>query len=292
MFKGGTSLSKGYNLISRFSEDIDITVFRDDIHVATSAEELDRHSAIGNAEIGSMKLGTPVRGYIQGDLRSALGATAKQVMEGAGQDPNRLTVVLDETDPDAQSLLIRYPTVAEAHAYIAPFVKIEVGPKSALDPHESRAVSPYVADDLKGGDALTVSAVTTTKPEWTFLDKILILHGLPIYFEKNGRLYSRGQVSRHYYDAHKVVRSTIAGAACADTALIDNCVRHARTFFYRKDTGLDDLARGRFRLRPPDAMLDTLHRDYDAMATMIFGEVPDFKAVLESVSGAEAMLNA
>jgi hypothetical protein len=64
---------------------------------------------------------------------------------------------------------------------------------------------PYIAADLPNGDALAVPGVTTSNPEFTFVDKLLILHGLPIYFAKNGSLYGSGQVSRHYYDVHCLV---------------------------------------------------------------------------------------
>jgi hypothetical protein len=63
-------------------------------------------------------------------------------------------------------------------------------------------------------------------------------------------------------------------------------------FFYRPNTGLDTAKRGSFRLRPTEQMLDPLRRDYDAMAAMIFGEVPSFERVLESVARAEERLNA
>jgi hypothetical protein len=69
-------------------------------------------------------------------------------------------------------------------------------------------------------------------------------------------------------------------------------VSHARMFFYRNHTGLHEAKRGSFRLRPSDKMVGLLRRDYDAMSVMIFGEVPTFEAVLESVARAEEQLNA
>jgi hypothetical protein len=104
-------------------------------------------------------------------------------------------------------------------------------------------------------------------------------------------LYGIGQVSRHYYDVHCLVGDRVGKKACTDTSLIEDCVKHARMFFYRKDTGLEDVARGSFRLTPSERMLDRLRRDYAAMATMIFGDVPDFDTVLGSIAKAEAWLN-
>ena len=99
-------------------------------------------------------------------------------------------------------------------------------------------------------------------------------------------------MSRHYYDVHRLMGAPVGGKASTDDALIEDCVRHARMFFYRNHTGLHEAKRGSFRLRPSDEMLDPLRRDYDAMATMIIGEVPTFAAVLESVVRAEERLNA
>jgi hypothetical protein len=134
--------------------------------------------------------------------------------------------------------------------------------------------------------------VTTIDPERTFLDKVLILHGMTFYFEANGVLRGDGRMSRHYYDIHRLLDADVGKKACTDDALVEDCLRHACMFFYRANTGLDVAKRGSFRLRPTEQMLDPLRRDYKAMATMIFGEVPVFDAVLESVAQAEKRLNA
>src|SRR3989337_203747 len=97
-------------------------------------------------------------------------------------------------------------------------------------------------------------------------------------------------MSRHYYDVHQLMGTRVGENACTDNALIEDCVRHARMFFYRNHTGLREAKRGSFRLRPSGRMHDPLRRDYDAMATMIFGEVPAFEAVLESVVRAEEQI--
>jgi hypothetical protein len=134
--------------------------------------------------------------------------------------------------------------------------------------------------------------VTTIDPERTFLDKILILHGMTFYFEAKGVLRGNGRMSRHYYDVHQLINAPVGETACTDNVLIEDCLRHARMFFYRSNTGLDAAERGSFRLRPTEPMLDALRKDYEAMAAMIFGEVPDFEKVLDSVARAEEQLNA
>jgi hypothetical protein len=291
LFKGGTSLSKGYGLISRFSEDIDVTVFRSDIGEKADFQELEVLSKRKRTErLDAIK--TACQAYIDGQLRDELNALAKETMEAAGKDPAMLPIVLDDEDSDNQSLLIHYPSAVEKSDYVLPSVKIESGAKSAVDPNEEKTIVPYLAPDVDAGDALAVPGVTTIDAERTFLDKILILHGMTFYYDAKGALRGNGRMSRHYYDVHRLMGAPVGENACTDNALIEDCVRHARMFFYRNHTGLHEAKRGSFRLRPSAAMLDPLRKDYDAMTTMIFGEVPAFEAVLESVARAEERLNA
>jgi hypothetical protein len=290
LFKGGTSLSKGYGLISRFSEDIDVTVFREDIGEAASAEDLEALSRRKRGErLDAIK--AACQSYINDTLRVELAALAKKTMEAAGKKPADLEVVLDGDDPDRQSLAIHYPSAVEKSDYVIPTIKIESGAKSALDPHEDRTITPYLSPDVPGGDALAVKAVMTIDPERTFLDKILILHGMTYFFEAKGTLRGNGRMSRHYYDVHQLMAAPVGKKACVDNALIEDCVRHARMFFHRGNTGLDVAKRGSFRLSPIKGMTEPLQSDYAAMATMIFGAVPKFDEVLASVADAEKRLN-
>jgi hypothetical protein len=291
LFKGGTSLSKGFGLISRFSEDIDVTVFREDIGQPASFEELEGLSRKKRGErLDGIK--TACQAYIDGELRVELEAIARETMEAVGKDPRRLRVELDEQDADRQSLLIHYPSAVEPSDYVASSVKIESGAKSALDPHEGKTITPYLAPDLSDGAALAVPGVTTIDPERTFLDKILILHGMAYYFDAKAQLRGNGRMSRHYYDVYRLMAAPVGERACTDDALIEDCVRHATMFFHRGNTGLDVAKRGSFRLRPSEAMIAPLTGDYNAMATMIFGPVPGFEAVLDGIARAEDLLNA
>lgn len=291
LFKGGTSLSKGYALISRFSEDIDITVFRSDIGAEATCEELEGLSKKQrNKRLDAIKAACQT--YINGSLRGELNALAKETTDAAGKDPATLRIVLDDADQDRQSLLIHYPSAVEKSDYVTPSVKIESGAKSALDPNENKTIIPYLAPDFTEGDALAVTDVTTIDPERTFLDKILIVHGMTSYYEAKGELRGDGRMSRHYYDVHQLMGVPVGEKACKDDALIEDCVRHARMFFFRNHTGLHEAQRGSFHLRPSDEMLGPLRRDYEAMAAMIFGDVPPFETVLESVARAEDRLNA
>jgi hypothetical protein len=285
LFKGGTSLSKAFGLIQRFSEDIDITVFREDLGEPVSIDELETLSTRRRrAKLDAIR--AACQRYLMEDLRPQL---AVQVAAATRTAPGA-DVVIDDLDPDGQTILVRYPSVFAPDPYVRSVVRIEAGAKSALDPHGVVVLTPYVAAEIPDSD-LTVEGVTTILPERTFWDKVVIVHGLRAWFERRGELRQEGQrVSRHYYDLHTMFPTDAGARALADRALGSECVRHAAMFFGRPDFDLESASAGRFALRPNAAMLDGLRRDYDAMAGMVFGPVPAFDEVVASIATLEARL--
>jgi hypothetical protein len=284
LFKGGTSLSKGYNLIQRFSEDIDITVYRNDLGQNISIEELKKLSAKQrHRSLDSIR--DSCRDYILGPLQQRVEALLKEDTKGAGR------VEPDAADPTGQSLLIWYPEVEPRDdAYVQPAVRIESGAKSALDPADIISIAPYVAIDVPDFD-LTVPSVTSIEPKRTFWDKVIILHGLRSWFERRGVLRQEGQrISRHYYDLHCLMAS-IGNSAVADTGLAADCIDHTRLFFDRPDFNLVSAKPGTFSIMPVAPMIGPLRRDYTNTISMIFGEPPDFDEILASVAELETALN-
>ncbi|HEU0135371.1 MAG TPA: nucleotidyl transferase AbiEii/AbiGii toxin family protein [Allosphingosinicella sp.] len=286
LFKGGTSLSKGFGLISRFSEDIDVTVFRDDLGEDASLDALEALSGKKRqARLDAIK--EKASAYINGPLQEAIRSVLKRKFgEGSNQ------YILEPDTDDAQTLLFHYPSVvADPDTYYRSAVKIESGAKSALDPHTVRTIEPYVNGHAAGLD-LKVGNVTIVDPKRTFWDKIVILHGLRRWFENRGSLYQGGQrISRHYYDVHRILGTETGERAIADQALGADCVRHARLFFNRPSFDLASAVPGSFALAPSNDMLGRLAADYRAMATMVFGEVPSFEDVIASARSLEARLN-
>ncbi|MDU6496047.1 nucleotidyl transferase AbiEii/AbiGii toxin family protein, partial [Bradyrhizobium sp.] len=229
--------------------------------------------------------------YINGPLRAELTQILQDRLQAAGLDAGAARVEADDADPDGQTLLIWYPAATPRSDYVRAAIKIESGAKSALDPNSEVPIKPYVDDDLPALD-LTVPAVRTVDPERTFWDKVVILHGLRRWFDKRGELRGGGQrVSRHYYDLHQLAAARVGAAAIADPALGADCVAHARMFFNRPDFDLASAAPGSFALAPHDAMIEQLRVDYRAMQGMIFGDPPDFEAVLDSIGSLETRLN-
>jgi len=206
---------------------------------------------------------------------------------------NPSAVTLDPDDPDQQTLLIAYPAVsAQPGDYNPPTVKIEAGAKSALDPHRATTVKPYLAEDVPNL-MLNVTNDVTIDAERTFWDKVVILHGQRRWFERRGELRRQGQrVSRHYYDIYRLLRSDVGQRAARDLDLARDCARHARMFFNSSDLDLATAHPGTFALSPLSAMDAQLRRDYTAMAGMIFGEVPEWESIVETIQQFEEQVNA
>lgn len=291
LFKGGTSLSKAYGLISRFSEDIDITVFREDIGQDIEVGDLEGLSG-KQQRLRLEAIKQACQAYIQGALKGRLNRQIKAAFHDAGVSITEDPVVQDPDDPDQQTLLVRYPSVStNPDEYVKPTVKIEAGAKSALDPHRPASIQPYVADDMPTTN-LIVSDIVTIDAERTFWDKVVILHGLRRWHDNRGVLRQQGhRVSRHYYDIYKLSRSPVGQRAAKDHALALDCARHALMFFNSTDLDLIHAKPGTFSITPTSEMEDALKRDYQAMSGMIFGEVPDFADVLEATRQLEQLIN-
>lgn len=286
LFRGGTSLSKAFGLTARFSEDIDITVFRDDLGYNTNTAELEAMSGkMRRTHLDAIRMSCQT--YINGPLAKQFGEAA-----AAAIPSGRFQLQSDPDDVDKQSLLFWYPAVTvRGGDYIRSAIKIESGARSAIDSNTGTIIKPYVADDLPDLD-LTVTNVTAVKPERTFWDKVVILHGLRQWYGHRRELRHGGQrVSRHYYDVHQLMQAEGNQEWLSNHELARDCARHARLFLGSSDLGLTIAEPGTFTLTPAPSMRDALAQDYEAMAAMVFGKIPTLERVLESVMALEEAVN-
>ena len=290
LFKGGTSLSKAYGLISRFSEDVDITVFREDIGQNIDLSDLQGLSGKQQRNhLDAIKKACQL--YINGPLKERLNRHVKSAFRNAGISWADFPVELDPNDPHQQTLLLSYPSVSfNSDQYVQSMIKIEAGAKSALDPHCFTTISPYIANEMSTLN-LVVSNVVTINAERTFWDKIIILHGLRRWHDVRGELRQQGhRVSRHYYDVYQLIHSVVGQKARKDHALALDCAGHAQVFFNSTDLALKYAIPG-FLTIMPSKMVEVLKRDYHAMSGMIFGAVPEFSDVLQAISSLEDEIN-
>jgi hypothetical protein len=288
LFKGGTSLSKAFGLIRRFSEDIDIVVYRDDLGFGTDRDPDNPDLALSGKKRRALfeELRAACGDYICGRLRDELEAVLARVHRNC-----RVTV--DEDDSDGQTILVEYPSLYDGGdaPYVAPRVKIEGGARSAFEPNESCRVTPYIADALDGFD-LNVANITAIVPARTLLEKILILHGAHCGYRDQSRVPTdRQRISRHYYDVAMLAGSDAGRAALKDRALLDAVRAHNLVAFPQAWKKFDEAVPGTTRLVPQADLRVAIERDYAAMQGMVFGEVPDFDWIMDRLRDAETDLN-
>lgn len=149
LFKGGTSLSKAFSAIRRFSEDIDVVVFRDDLGFTDDRDPTREGLGRKARERLTNELKEAASHYICTDLAACLSELFEQCK-----------IVEDEEDDDRSTLLVQYPSLyqPESDAYVEPRVKVEGGARSALDPHAIQTVTPYIQEEL--GEASLVKIPT------------------------------------------------------------------------------------------------------------------------------------
>ncbi len=287
LFKGGTSLSKAFGLIKRFSEDIDLVVFRDGLGFEGERDPT-AASHLSNKKRAALfkELGAACSGYIRGDLRTVLASRIEELSTGC-------QVVPDEGDVDGQTLFIEYPTFYPSGGvtYVAPRVKIEAGAKSALDPRVHCTLMPYIADELPNW-SFASAGIRVSAPERTYWEKLLILHGAHCGYRDDGRLpVDKDRVSRHYYDVAVITATEVGQSALVDTDLLDAVRNHNLVAFRQAWKRFEEAVPGSVRLVPQAELRTVIEQDYRAMQGMILGEAPDFGWVTDQLRQAEAVIN-
>ena len=283
-FKGGTSLSKGWKLIERFSEDIDVVIDRGALGFEG---ERSPEAASGSNErrrrLEALRAACQV--HIRDAMQPALERRLRERIGGMGT----WTLTDDPHDPDQQTLLFSYPASIEERSYLRPEVKIELGARSDIDPSAQPVIQPYISDarpDLLGPSQF---AVRTLEPRRTFLEKVCLVHEES--YRAEGKALAE-RLSRHYYDLYCLIRSGAADEALADRDLFKRVVAHREVFFRRSAEAQASLKPGTLRLLPATEREPAWRRDYEAMQeTMFSGESPEWKEILQVVGEFETRFN-
>ncbi|MFM9968197.1 MAG: nucleotidyl transferase AbiEii/AbiGii toxin family protein [Burkholderiales bacterium] len=282
-FKGGTSLSKAWKLIERFSEDIDVVIDRDFLGYGGDASP-EAASSRKKRSQALDALRDSCQAYIRDSLAPALSARIAQAL-----GPGGWQLESDPADADGQTLLFRYPAAFDGGGYVAPVVKIEMGARSDIDPAEAPQIEPYLAQtfpDLLGESRF---AVRTLSARRTFWEKAMLLHE-ETYRPAEKR---RGMfLSRHYYDLWCMIRLGVAEQAIASEGLFERIAAHREVFFRYNWLDYKTLHRGSLRLMPLREQFPAWQRDYDDMReAMFFGATPPFLEVLTLIEDFQNKFN-
>lgn len=277
VFKGGTSLSKGWNLIERFSEDIDLAIDRKFFGYG------------GDISINQIKkLRKKSCAFITNTFVSDLTKNFSDLKADADSELKAITT--EESDRDPQVIEIDYNSVLEKSDYLPSRVLIEVSSRSLMEPSETREINSLIGETFKEQSFTTKTFnIPTVLPQRTFLEKIFLLHEK---FSQPKSKTGAERLSRHLYDLERLMDTDYGNAALKDDVLFNNIVNHRQKFNAIRGLDYSNHIRGRINIEPPDAVIKDWEIDYNTMKeNMIYGEALDFKTLLNRIEELQNRVN-
>ncbi|MBP9692249.1 MAG: nucleotidyl transferase AbiEii/AbiGii toxin family protein [Alphaproteobacteria bacterium] len=278
-FKGGTSLSKCFGIISRFSEDLDLTINRAIFNEGKDDQGLSR-KALEKAIDSRDRLASA---YVTNIFKPTL---EKAIQADLGDEGWQ--IVSDESEP--KNLRFVYPSVLKAfdNIYIKQSVLMEFGVRGDIAPFEIKTVTSFIDNIMADILEAENSPIRTLSPHRTFWEKITLLHA------ENNRPQEKtsgDRISRHYYDVHQLIMKGIADLALQDLALLKDVIEHKKKYFRTGWAKYEEAIPGSLKIYPQEALKKALVEDYQEMEQMIFGFIPSFNEVLETIKKFEETLN-
>ncbi len=277
LFKGGTSLSKAWHLINRFSEDIDLVLNREYLGFDTG---LISKSQVKKLRQKSFEFVT---------------TTFYKALQKAFITKGFTNVTFDfenlgDGDQDPVSILIYYPAVTKHSEYVLPRVKVELGSRSLTDPFSNCEIVSFVGRQFpKHPFADMPITIPCVNPERTLLEKLFLLHE---EFQKPPKKIRVERLSRHLYDITKIYNSNHKNKAY-NQQLIMSIIEHRERFNGMRGVNYKTLFPPNLNPIPPEEVIKVWETDYKTMQTnMIPEESPNFKDLITSVKQATQQYNA
>lgn len=275
IFKGGTSLSKCYDVIKRFSEDIDLILkwdkigFSDEDVYTVRSKNQDYKFELSMNEKGAS--------FIQSILKEDL-------IDNLAKKIRDMEILSDENDP--MVLYVKYPTIYR-NSYIPSLVKLEIGPVAAKTPTEIKQVEPYCFKCFyaENKEPFKIEIVSIAR---TFWEKLLIL-----YAETNRPLEKKmpARYSRHYYDIYMIYKSDYFPTILKRKELFEE-VKAFKSKYYRTSwSNIEGSSLGNIAIVPSKERLKELSADYTDMKEMIFEDKPLFDEIIKGLHELEDKLN-
>ena len=284
-FKGGTSLSKCWHLINRFSEYIDIAIDREYLGFS----------------------GIPSRTQISDKLRRATCSFVRETMQydlaeqlyndGIAKDNFQINVditPISTTDPETINInydsVLTFSVGAENGLYVLPKVKVEVSGRSMSEPVSEVPIESMIDNIYPNAPfAEPKFNVRTVLPERTFLEKIFLLHE---EFAKDNALIKIERMSRHMYDIGQMLKTPIAESAIRNEQLYRQVVEHRRRFIGLRGFDYDSLYPNTLNFIPPMSIIEQWKADYENMRLhMIYGETVSFEELVDNLDKLNKCIN-
>lgn len=268
VFKGGTSLSKAWKLIERFSEDIDLAVDRNFLGYSGELSKKQR-----------TKLRKETSSYISTVFYPEL---QKRFKENGFKEVRFNIVPAESSDQDPRIIEIYYPCVTKSPGYIQPRVQVEIGCRSLREPFSLAPITSFVDEQYLNSEfAQPPVVIPTVAPERTFLEKLFLLHE---EFQRPKEKVRVDRLSRHLYDIFQLSKTKFAKNAIQDKTLYETIVIHR--YIFAKFGGVD------YNLHqpqsicpiPPPPFEEAWRRDYRTMQEqMIYGDSPTYENLLKGI---------
>jgi hypothetical protein len=272
VFKGGTTLSKCFGLIERFSEDIDLIL--DWTELTEENPYLDRSNR--QQDIFNKTMETKTREYVAGRLLPSITELLAPIC----------SVIPNEERP--KSLMVKYSKAFDSE-YIKPEVELEIGAMAPMEPCGEFKIQTYCAEVMPDIFETADVDVRTFLAHKSFWDKVTILH---VEAHRPEDKPQPLRYSRHYYDLFQMLNSPVKAEAMADLGLLSSIVAFKSKFYPQSWANYEGAANGTFRLRPEPHIQQILEEDYAQMEEMISGEYPLFDVILTAIEAFELELNA
>ncbi len=283
LFKGGTSLSKGWKIIERFSEDIDLALGRD---FFLNVKKLPCANCTSNTQIHNLR--EKAQDYIFGEFKEelkeklatlglAVNVFAENEMPDENGEPRKVP-----HDKDPSVIFIQYQSLYNSDApYAKPTIKIEISVLSMDEPYEMKRISSLIEQiyNREDVDSEIVQTIKTVSPARTFLEKAFLL--CEEYQKKEPRTY---RMSRHFYDLEKLSHTGYADKALNDSELYYNIVEHRKKFYHAGYVDYDKELPSSITIVPKEDLIRKFELDYNTMRpNFIYGESLEFADLLKAL---------
>ncbi len=279
-FKGGTSLSKIYGAINRFSEDVDVT-----LDYRAFDDDFDPFAA--NASNNAVKkFSKRLKGYV---LQYASDVVVPYIEDQLKALPRPEEYGIEVSD-DGEKIRVQYPSAVEGgDDYLKSSILIELGGRNVIDPNERHTVTPDISAlvtdlDLPSGEVVVLS------PERTFWEKATLIH---VECNREEFKSDAHRLSRHWYDLQMLATHDSGKAAINNRALFEDVVRHKQVFFNASYANYEACLANELRLIPGEDAIAELRTDYEKMlgAGMMYGGSPSFDDIIAGIRKIEREAN-
>ena len=272
VFKGGTSLSKGWRLIDRFSEDIDVA-----LNHRFFALQLKNNNQLKNLRKKSRKF---IVSHLAGELDSSMRAFG---LSGFDVKPETVDEAGNPiaSDADPTVIYVNYPSVSsDSSPYVQRRVKIEISCLSMEEPLELRQISSIISTYFPDADQESECTIPVVLPSRTFLEKAFLLNE---EFQKPEPRSLR--MTRHLYDLERLMDTGFGKMALSDIELYGKIVEHRRMFYHVGYADYDKNYPDAIEFLPPDRCLREWANDYDEMLEhFVYGEHLVFPDLLKRIA--------